>query len=591
MTKLKHLFLVFAVLTVTAEAQLPYTVHYVAADAGILSERPDSLFASQAAAMAFVANLPVVLQSKGFVTASVDTSVFDSASAIVHLYLGRQYKWARILTEEKDAAILEAVRWNNRLINGAMMDFTLLRALQQRILEHMEETGHPFAKIFLDSFQLASDAVTATLKIMPGPLYRIDSIRVYGNAKIDNGFLQRYLDIKNESIYNRKKLELVTRRIAELPYVQEERISNLSLLGTGSVLNLYLKQKKSSQVNVLVGFLPNSDAASSKKFLLTGDANILLRNALGAGETIGLNWQQLQVSSPRLNLLYQHPFIFRSDVGLNFTFDMFRKDTTFLNISMKGGAAYVIDQNRTATLFLQRTQTIVNGINQAFVVQAKRLPQDADVSATNLGVTYEHYTTDYRFNPRKGTEVSITTSAGTKNLKKNNQVLELKDPGNPDFNFERLYDTVKMKTYQFRMAGGAARYFPLGKSSTIKTGLQAGIFSSGNIFRNELFQIGGYRMLRGFDEESQYVSQYAVATLEYRYLIGMNSNFFAFADGAWARHALEGNASHGYIGSGLGMSFETRAGIFNIVWAIGKRNDTELNLRQSKIHLGFVNYF
>ena len=44
----------------------------------------------------------------------------------------------------------------------------------------------------------------------------------------------------------------------ELPYVEEEKPSNLSLLVTGSVLNLYLKQKKSSQVNVLLGFLPNS---------------------------------------------------------------------------------------------------------------------------------------------------------------------------------------------------------------------------------------------------------------------------------------------------------------------------------------------
>jgi hypothetical protein len=42
-------------------------------------------------------------------------------------------------------------------------------------------------------------------------------------------------------------------------------------------------------------------------------------------------------------------------------------------------------------------------------------------------------------------------------------------------------------------------------------------------FRNELFQIGGNRLLRGFDEESQFVSQYLVPSVEYRYLIGQNS--------------------------------------------------------------------
>ena len=97
-------------------------------------------------------------------------------------------------------------------------------------------------------------------------------------------------------------------------------------------------------------------------------------------------------------------------------------------------------------------------------------------------------------------------------------------------------------------------------------------------------------MLRGFDEESQFVSQYVLPTVEYRYLIGLNSYFLSFVDGGWAKHPLEGK-NHTYIGTGAGLSFETKAGIFNIVWAIGKRDDSPMNLRQSKIHLGFVNYF
>ena len=96
-------------------------------------------------------------------------------------------------------------------------------------------------------------------------------------------------------------------------------------------------------------------------------------------------------------------------------------------------------------------------------------------------------------------------------------------------------------------------------------------------------------MLRGFDEESQYLSRYGIGTVEYRYLIGQNSKFFVFADGGWGRGINK--EPIGYLGTGAGMSFETRAGIFNLVWAIGKRDDTEFNLRQSKVHLGFVNYF
>ncbi|HVG12837.1 MAG TPA: hypothetical protein VM843_07525, partial [Flavisolibacter sp.] len=167
--------------------------------------------------------------------------------------------------------------------------------------------------------------------------------------------------------------------------------------------------------------------------------------------------------------------------------------------------------------------------------------------------------------------------------------IALKDPADPAFNYEKLYDTVKLKTFQFRLAGGGAHYFKTGRQTTVKAGLQAGVFGSGNIFRNEAFRIGGYRLLRGFDEESQFVSQYAVGTIEYRILLQRASNFFAFVDGGLGKQLDRQN--HSYLGTGLGISSETGAGIFNLVWAIGKRDDTQFNLRQSKVHLGFINYF
>ncbi len=267
---------------------------------------------------------------------------------------------------------------------------------------------------------------------------------------------------------------------------------------------------------------------------------------------------------------------------------MFRKDSTFLNISMQLGGNYMVSGQQSAMVFIQRRQSILNGVDTSRIKQLKRLPAEADVSATNLGVTYNFNNTDYRFNPRTGNDLLITVAAGRKKIKKNNQVLELKDPA---FDYESLYDTVKLNTYQFRFSGTAAHYFPITKQTTFKTGLNAGFLQSGNYFLNELFQIGGYKLLRGFTEESEYVSQYIIGTLEYRYLIGINSNFFVFVDGGWARNPVQTVSSHSYIGTGLGMAFETKAGIFNLAWAVGKRNDSELNLRQSKVHFGFINYF
>ncbi len=594
MAKLKKealLILLMLTATIVVCAQQVYSVNYIIVDSANQNQKTElqNSFASSQAASEYINKLPALLQTKGYMGSSLDSVYQDSLSAAVHLYLGEQYKWTKLITNEADKDLLKYLRWNTAALSNNPIRFNELQLAQQEILNYLEETGHPFATIYLDSIQLNREEVQATLKIIRGPVYKIDSIRVYGDAKVSNEFLQRYLDIPNGSIYSKKKLHGISKKLSELLYVEEEKPSDLTLLGTGSVLNLYLKPVKNSQVNALIGFLPNADVNAAKKFQITGEANVLLRNALGSGETIGVNWQQLQVKSPRLNLLYEHPFIFQSAFGLGFSFDMFRKDSTFLNIDMRLGANYGAGRVQSGSVFLQRKQSIVNGVNVAQVLFNKRLPEEADVSSTNLGIVYQYNNTDYRLNPREGNELSITASAGTKKIKKNNQVLELKDANTPSFKFESLYDTVKLKTYQFRVTANAAHYFPVGRQSSFKTGLQGGIFNSGNIFRNEAFTIGGYKLLRGFDEESQYVSQYAVGTLEYRFLLGRNSNFFAFTDGGVAKHL--NRKTHTYIGTGLGISFETKAGIFNLAWALGKRNDTEFNLRQSKVHLGFINYF
>jgi len=196
-------------------------------------------------------------------------------------------------------------------------------------------------------------------------------------------------------------------------------------------------------------------------------------------------------------------------------------------------------------------------------------------------------------NPRKGIEWTATASAGTKKLKKNNTIADFKDPGDPSFDFATLYDTVKLKTYQFRVQSLIAKYFPVGKQSTIKTAINAGVFQSANIFRNELFQMGGYKTLRGFDEESQYLTQYSLATVEYRLFVSQNSYFNVFADGGWGKNKTNvTNISYSYIGTGLGLAIDAKAGIFNLAAAVGKRNDDPgFNLRRVKIHLGFVSYF
>ena len=572
----------------------------------VIAVDEDSLFFSKTIALqtsfknkdvclSYIEGLPSLLKTKGFITASIDSVYADSAIAVVELYTGNSFKWANIKTKHADAAMLEAAGWNERNFSGKLLNYQQFQNSQQQLLNYMENNGYPFAKISLDSIVIQDNELSGILKIDKGPLYKIDSIRIFGNVKISNDFLQRYLNIPDGAIYKKEKLQTISKRLLELPYVQEQQPWKLTLLGTGSVLDLYLKPKKSSQIDALIGFLPSNNsngATTSAKLLITGQATINLKNALGNGESIGLNWQQVQPKSPKLDLLFIQPYLFKSPFGVSTSFSLYKRDSSYININFLIGAQYTASATQTSTVFIQTTTSNLLTVDSLQVIATHKLPTQADVSSVNLGLSYEFINTNYRFNPRKGNEFQFTGTIGTKKIKKNNIIVKLIDPSDSNFSFNSLYDSVKLKSYEFRLKIVGAHYFQLGRASTLKLGVNGGLFQSPNNFLNELFLIGGYKLLRGFDEESIYASQYGVGTLEYRYLIGMNSFLFSFLDVGWAKNNIPSyNFSSSYMGIGLGLAFETKAGIFNISYAVGKQDNNSFSLRAAKIHLGYVNFF
>lgn len=577
-----------------SHAQKKYQLLYRFADTVDISSSLglQNEFDGKDACSQYIFELRKLLQKKGYITASIDSVKMDSTKAEVVMFLGQTYRWALLNTSSVPQELLNAAGYRDKNFKQQPLDFAAVQLLQTRLLDKLENTGYPFANVYLDSFNLQQEGISAILKIDKGPLYKIDSIRVYGDVKISNRFLQRYLEIQDASIYQKQKLLNISPRLLQLPYLLEEQKWNMSFLGTGSIVNLYLKERKSSQVNGIIGFLPSNDQLGGNKLLVTGDFNLNLKNGFGLGEALTVLFQQIQVQSPRLQMGYLQPFLFGSPFGVDVSFDGFKKDSSFLNINLQLGVQYAFGGNRSGKVFYQRSISNLLNVDTNAIRNSKRLPDQIDQSTSNIGLEYEWFTTDYRFNPRKGFDMKITGSAGIRRIRPNNNITSLKDPNNASFNYQSLYDSVGTKAYTFRIKTNISHYLKAGKNSAFKTAVNAGFIQSPRIFRNELYQLGGFRLLRGFDEESIFASAYAVLTLEYRILIGLNSYIYAFADGGLVRNNSQfANTSNTLIGSGLGMAFETKAGIFNIAFAAGKRDDSPLNLRQSKIHFGYVNFF
>lgn len=549
-----------------------------------------SAFPNENALNSYLVRLPQTLYDKGFLAASIDSISSISNQKDIFLYLGRQYKWIKINADSIEPSILESVHFLPRNFDQKPVSVGQWNALQNRLLRYYGNNGYPFAEVYLDSIRLDTNSMSAQLRVKKGILYPIDSIRIIGKAKLNAKFLQHYLGIENGSFYNRDRLSDIDRRIRELSFVNPVQPSDVSMLGTSAVVNLYLDPKKSSQVNFLIGFLPA--AGEEKKLQVTGDVNLDLKNMLGYGEAILVKWQQLQVKSPRLNLGYNHPYVFNTAFGLDFLFDLFKKDSSFLQVNAQLGVDYQFSAVQSTKIFIQwqSSSLLQGGVDTNQVKLSKKLPPNIDVKSTNVGLSYLLQKTNYRYNPRKGTELNLNTTVGTKKISSNNDIVNLKDP---DFDYASLYDSITKRVYQLRAKISGAHYFPIGKLSTFKAGFQGGFYSSPSIFRNELFQVGGFKTLRGFDEESIYATQYGVVTAEYRNLIGLNSYLFFFADLGLVRNKYQQvNVSNRFLGLGLGLVYETKVGLLNISYAMGTRNDIPFNIREaSKLHFGYVNYF
>lgn len=532
-------------------------------------------FTTKSLCINYIEQLPNILKGKGFITASVD-SVIESGSIIrAFLFVGKLYTWNNL-------SLPNEIKF---LINTPTKDYS---NLPETILNYYENNGYPFAKVGFDSVVInEKNEIAATLHIDKGIPYKIDSIRVYGNVNINTQFLQHYLKISNGSFYSKEKLEKVNSLINQLGFLSSTKNSNVLMLNTGSILNLYLQPKNINKFDAIIGFLPNNQQ-NNGKLLFTVDTKISLFNAFANGEKISLNWQQIQPQSPRIDIGFSKPYIFNSDVGLDFNFNLYKRDSLYLNIGTDIGLNYILSNKKSFKVFISSLSTRLIQPDTLFIVNNKKLPPVLDVGITNLGVAYFYNNTKGTLlNKLGGTEINLTASFGQKKINKNTTITSLKSGS---YNYSNLYDSIETNTYLLKLKLMASKYFRTSKLSVIKLAANYGIIQTKDYLQNELFQIGGFKLLRGFDEENIFTSQYLVGSFEYRYLIASNSYFFGFTDGGFTQNKNTAK-DYNYWGAGVGLAFETKQGVLNISFAAGKRNDLPFNLRETKIHIGLVSGF
>ena len=287
------------------------------------------------------------LHQKAFLTASTDSIIVDSSYYQIYIRLGKSYKWTTLSNKNIDEEILSKIGFREKLYNNKPFNQQQLKNFFKKIIQFYENNGYPFASIKLDSIEINNNKLSAQLYVEKNRLYKVDSVLIYGDATISDRYIKNYIRIKEGDVYNEESIRKISARIKELPFVIEEKKWKVIFIEDKSKILLYLKKKKASRFDGILGLLPDEETG---KLRLTGDIKLNLINSFHAGEKIEFNWRAIQENTQDLKFNLMYPFLVNTPLGIDYNFKLYKKDTTlfynFISISP------VYDENNTLTNFV-----------------------------------------------------------------------------------------------------------------------------------------------------------------------------------------------------------------------------------------------
>lgn len=516
------------------------------------------------------------LYNEGFLAATFEEVKTDSIGTEAKIFTGTQYKWASLDKGNINEGWLSQIGYRDRLYSGKPFQPELVNKFLEKILTYAENNGYPFAQVKLDSISIKDDQVFGKVNLDKGPLISWDTLSIMGDSSISPEFLSAYLNIKQGAPYNESQARKIETRLKELLYITIKVKPQISFNKEKAVPLLWLEERRASRLNGVLGLAPNS--SRQNKFLVTGEIELNLINIGGLGISGELGYKNFLASASQINLGASYPYILSTKFGISEQFNMTYFDTAYYIINNHFGLDYYFSGNNTINVFVE------NYISRLTMPETykelKITPPYLDVSTQWYGLGINKEALDYKLNPRKGYIIMISGSAGLKNITKNSYL------------DESLYDSLRLKKMVYKLRSESGVFLPIRNRSTIGINLQASLLVDNELLENQLFRIGGIRTLRGFDEESIFVSSYYITRLEYRFLTDENSNLQVFTNAAYYQKRLKSSLAEDFpLGFGAGYNYLTKLGMFSIIFAVGRQQNNPFDFNAAKIHVGYLNRF
>lgn len=556
-----HFFLFFSVFSFS---QKNYKLRFSDESYKSVKKNIQTSFRDSTEALKYAKDLRYLAIKQGFLLASLDSLWYKKSELNIKFYLGQKFNKARIEIAPEDLKFLQAKGTvTQKMLQNLAFNPREVSQVLIKTLNTYENNGYPFCKVYLENIEYQAGDLFAKLVVQKERQFRITKINLAGKPIVSSKLICSYIQIKEGDLFSQQKINEISSKLKLISFVNEIKPAELLFTNEGVELFLYLKTRPVSLANGVVGLQPD---AKTTKLFLTGELRLKLVNTLRKAELFELNWRNIQKQTSSLKLVANVPNLFQTPFGFDGQFQLYRRDSTFLELKSTIGIQYAMKQGNYLKAFYRRNSSNVLG-------GAANNPTFSNLKSieTNFyGLALARQTVDYLPNPRKGMIFLLEGTIGTRKTK--------------DSLVPKIETTYKGE-FQIQY------YLPLAKRHVLKLANFTECYFAPSYFENEVFRFGGQISLRGFNEEEIYATARSVSSIEYRFLLDQNSYLFAFYDQAWYENKATSFVTDTPFGFGAGFAFGTAIGNFSVSYALGSQKGNLIKLNDGKVHFGYIAYF
>ena len=488
------------------------------------------------------------LKMNGYFLSRIDSILQEGEKYIAYLNLDKKVDSVFLKYNGINKQILQKYNFKKNYIK---IPINQLEEILNEITTFQELKGNAFSKIKLKKLRISNNILYAEINLISFKKRTIDKIIFKGYENFPKSFIKNYLNVNSKTTFNKKKLIEISKFSKGLDFVSETKSPETLFTKDSTFIYVYLKKIKGSSFDGLINFTSQENG----KLQFKGYLDLKLKNTLNKGEQLNLLWNNFGNEKQEFSISVQTPYIFNSKLTPEFTFSIYKQDSTFLNTNLNANLKYQIKDNT----------------NLFATFNSEDSQNNTEAISNNIS-TYKNYFIGF------GYEYKITKNDVFKN---DTFFLNI----NPSFGKRK---TINNASQQIKISTTLTYLLALNRKNHIYFRNKTGLLNSTNYFENELFRIGGNKSIRGFNEQSIFVKNYLLQNIEFRYQTSKSSYLYTITDLALITTTVSKEKLYSF---GLGYLFNTNNSQVNISTAVGTNTKNTIDFKNTQFFVNWVNFF